>query len=373
MKLLSLAIWSLGILCTVFFIGQDQFNLLWPTISLSFLGYTLVVGKYTLSTREIWILGIGLRILLLPSFPLLSDDIYRYLWDGLTIVNGIGPYSFTPIECQNIIQRNDLLKAMNSASYNALYPTIPQFVFGVMSKISGGHIITFTLLLKGIFLITEAGILYFLFKILPLLNISSDKSALYFFNPLVIIEVMGNAHFEVLMTLPLLACIYYALKNKAGVAGILLGISTAAKLLPAMFVPIITLHFLRAKKGMTWAIILLFTLLILFTPVVLSLFFSTGFIESADLFFSKFEFNASIYFLFRWIGWQIYGYNAIAIIGPLLSIIGLCMILYISWKKGKKENKWIEGLLWIILIYLFTSTTVHPWYLVLTLRVSDVE
>jgi len=45
-----------------------------------------------------WILifGIFFRLIFISQNPVLSDDIYRYLWDGKVSAAGINPYQFAP-------------------------------------------------------------------------------------------------------------------------------------------------------------------------------------------------------------------------------------------------------------------------------------
>jgi len=87
--------------------------------------------------------------------------------------------------------------------------------------------------------------------------------------------------------------------------------------------------------------------------------------DSIDLYFRSFEFNASLYYIGRWWGYSKVGYNMIGSIGPMLAIISLLLILAKSLTIFKKPDS--KSLLAIIpllfLIYLIFSTTIHPWYL----------
>ena len=86
------------------------------------------------------------------------------------------------------------------------------------------------------------------------------------------------------------------------------------------------------------------------------------------MWFSTFEFNGSFYLLARAIGYKITGYNTIAFIGKITPIVVLVII--ISLAIFKKDNRF-ETLLFIMLLslscYLFTSSTVHPWYIAMLL------
>ncbi len=85
--------------------------------------------------------------------------------------------------------------------------------------------------------------------------------------------------------------------------------------------------------------------------------------KSLDLYFRSFEFNASLYYLFREIGTFIMGYNPIATIGPFLGLTSISLILFFSWSPRLKFSL-PERWLFVLTAYLLCATTVHPWYVV---------
>src|SRR5690606_9314166 len=86
--------------------------------------------------------------------------------------------------------------------------------------------------------------------------------------------------------------------------------------------------------------------------------------SSLDLYFRTFEFNASIYYLFRAIGTWWYGYNPIHFIGPLCTILmlSICVWLY-RIRKVSDIPRLMDSLILCGTVYLVFATTVHPWYL----------
>jgi hypothetical protein len=105
------------------------------------------------------------------------------------------------------------------------------------------------------------------------------------------------------------------------------------------------------------------TLIAFFLP-----FFSMAFVENysktVGLWFNNFEFNASIYYVLRAIGYAITGYNEIGFIGKILPLISILVILGFSvFKKNNSIPKLSTSILLVFTIYLFLSTTVHPWYI----------
>ncbi|WP_155800941.1 hypothetical protein [Pontibacter sp. BAB1700] len=86
--------------------------------------------------------------------------------------------------------------------------------------------------------------------------------------------------------------------------------------------------------------------------------------QSIDLYFQRFEFNASVYYLLRWLGYQLTGYNQIAVIGPLLSLATFIAILSMAAVKKLGSVRRLAGYMAAALtVYLLLATTVHPWYI----------
>jgi alpha-1,6-mannosyltransferase len=83
--------------------------------------------------------------------------------------------------------------------------------------------------------------------------------------------------------------------------------------------------------------------------------------KSLGLYFQSFEFNASLYYIFREVGFWVKGYNIIGSLGPWLSISSMTIIITISYFGPK----WMlpKAMLWVLFTYLICATTVHPWYI----------
>ena len=97
----------------------------------------------------------------------------------------------------------------------------------------------------------------------------------------------------------------------------------------------------------------------------------TGWVDSCRLWFQSFEFNASIYYLIRTIGFWVTGYNPIKWIGPsmgILTILLLAALWYLYYRK--KDLLWSTPMVYALTIYFLMSTTVHPWYIGTILALS---
>ncbi len=317
------------------------------------------------STRLIFGIGLVARLVLLLAFPALSDDIYRFIWDGRLTALGMNPYSFLP---SDII--GDSLSGLNSALYTELnsphyytiYPPVSQLVFW-LSTLLGEDVKVSSLIIKSIFILAEIFTFLGIVRLLQHLEKPSYLALIYWLNPLIIIEGVGNLHFETLMICFLVWSIYFLfVKKKIGLSAGFMALSIGSKLLPLIFLPYLffRLDMATKKKYFIWLTGLLG---LIFIPIVIGVQIA-NFGTSLDLYFQKFEFNASIYYLLRYIGKILSGYNLIYYIGPLLGLTTLYLILKKA-HKGSRVNlsNFLEFSFYSFTIYLLLATTIHPWYL----------
>lgn len=330
--------------------------------------------KKKVSFALMLLLGIFLRLMLIYPFPNLSDDIYRFLWDGRLMHDGIHPLSFTP---EQLIKQgvavgqnswyNQIYLQLNSPAYYTVYPPVSQLLFYISTLGESWSLETSARVMKLGLCLSELGLIVMIINLLEKLHMPKYLALTYFLCPLVIVELVGQMHYEGLMVLFLAAAISALYKSRNLLAGIMFGLSIGVKLLPLMFLPLV-LHFLYRKgKVISFCAGVTGTLAILFLPFLWSLDLS-NFLSSINLYFQKFEFNASIYYLLRGMGRWITGYNQIAVIGPLLSVLSLSGILWISLRKIEANiMTLIERMFYCFALYLFLTTTVHPWYLIMLL------
>jgi len=339
-------------------------------------------------------IAIILRLVFLGSIPNLSQDFYRFIWDGRMLVEGWNPYLYLPNDLMAsgtapIAEAQELFNGMGnlSASHYTNYPPINQLCFAFAGWFSGNNILGSVIVLRILIILADLGILYFGKKLLENLGLPIKNIWLYILNPFVIIELTGNLHFEAVMIFFLVWSLYLLQKGFWKWAAVLLAISVSVKLIPLLFLPLFFQWFINYKKSenkqFTFSIVkkgilklIAFYSIVFGTIIVLFLpFLSTEFIanyqETVSLWFQNFEFNASLYYIARWIGYKIVGWNLIATIGKITPIIVLIFVTGISLFRNNSDfKKIITALLFGLSFYFFTTTTVHPWYLATLLILS---
>jgi len=259
----------------------------------------------------------------------------------------------------------EIYNQLNSPNYFTIYPSFAQFIFWV-SAVLTENVLGATVVIRLFILFAEVGTFYYILKLQSHYKISSNNVLLYALNPLVIIELTGNLHFEAFMIFFLIAGIYYLIKNRLLLAAFFWSMAIASKLIPLMFLPLFITR-LNPQKLLKWYGLIAISSLILFLPL-LSEELVKGMTESINLYFQKFEFNASIYFIVREIGFWVNGFNIIESAGPWLAFATFSSILMYSFLSRKLQLT--DAMMWVLLIYLVLATTVHPWYITTLLALS---
>ncbi|QTD38853.1 mannosyltransferase [Polaribacter batillariae] len=400
-----------------YFLERTAFYMLlflWLSLFAAF--YFLVKNK-SISFATYVAIMLLFRIVFLFSIPNLSQDFYRFIWDGRMILNGFNPYLSLP---ETFIQQNltpvsntvELYRGMGelNGSHYTNYPPLNQLCFLIAALFASKSIFGSVIVLRSIIILADIGILYFGKKLLERLNLPIKNIFWYLLNPFIVIEITGNLHFESVMLFFFVWGLYKLHQQKWIWAAVLIACSVSVKLIPLLFLPLFfqwfvplfnfkkeensehklmsvrallnlkdllnedskpslsrTTQFLKLTAFYT---IILATTLLLFLP-----FYSSELIanysNSVGLWFRNFEFNASFYYIFREIGYLFRGYNEIAIIGKITPILTILVLIYISFfRKNNNLTQLITAMLFGLCFYYFTATTVHPWYLATPLILS---
>jgi len=325
--------------------------------------YLSIKGQAS-SFKMIIVAAVVARLLAVWYFPNLSDDIYRFVWDGRLWHLGIHPFTVLPTEVveSHPSLSQELFSELNSPNYYTIYPPIPQVIFWVSTffrTVEGSA--HFMQLIHVCF---DLGTIYFGYRLLQSMGLPKERLYLYALHPLIIIELITNLHHESIVIFFIVLMLYALKRELIWLAGAALAGGIAAKILPALFFPLI-FFYLKEKKRWVFLLSTAITSLLLFGPLLFDAEVLSNLAESANLYVKKFEFNASIYYLLRELGYLAYGYNMIHVIGPVLTISTLITIICIAivpLKKAISFKEMITLMMFSFMVYLFLSATVHPWY-----------
>jgi alpha-1,6-mannosyltransferase len=184
----------------------------------------------------ILLFGLLFRLALLPTQPTLSDDMFRYVWDGRVQANGLSPYRYPPGAPEVApLHAGDrtIWPHINRQDAVTIYPPGAQMAFAAIWRVVGDSLSGY----KAAFVLAEllGGVL--LLGLLRALNQPLERILIYLWSPLLVFEVAHAGHVDGLM-LPLLILAFYArVKERPWLLGLALGAATLIKLFPLLLVP----------------------------------------------------------------------------------------------------------------------------------------
>src|SRR5690606_33904073 len=233
---------------------------------------------YKIMQFEKWnfnfLLAVGLlfRLVLLLAEPNLSQDHFRFIWDGELIINGLNPYLHSPDQLMEsgvagIANKAELhggMSELNARNYSN-YPPVNQLFFALSALLGGGSLLGSLVAMRIFIILGDLGVLYFGRKLLQQMSRDHHMAFWYFLNPLVIIELTGNLHFEGLMLFFFVWSLYLISKNKWAIAAPVYALSIMVKLVPLMLLPMF-LKYLGIKKSLGFYLLVGLSGLLLLLP-----------------------------------------------------------------------------------------------------------
>lgn len=326
----------------------------------------------------LFVTGILFRLVFIVALPSLSQDFYRFIWDGELINHGINPYIYTPNQIviesvhlgENIAIPNqaELYQGMGelSAKHYSNYPPINQLIFAISIFLGFGSILGGVIWMRLFIILADVGTVLIGRKLLNYLGKKEHLIFFYFLNPLVVLELTGNLHFEGIMFFLFITGFYLITKNKLLSAAPIYAASIYLKLVPLLFLPIF-FKYLKFKKS-----ILFYALVVGCCAMYLLPFINENLLDNyqktIELWFSNFEFNASIYNLVKYVFvtfFEAKPWELITVYGSLVKIISVFIILSLAFiPKNNSPKQVLTSILFVLTAYYFLSATVHPWYIV---------
>jgi len=132
-----------------------------------------------------------LRLMFLFHPPQLSDDIYRYLWDGSNLLRGNNPYAAAPAAIHPPHALAAVHPRINHPEFVTIYPPAAQAIF------AGGAALGGTISgLKTFLMLLDMGLCALLVMLLRRLGMPVWRAALYAWNPLPVLEIAGSGHVD---------------------------------------------------------------------------------------------------------------------------------------------------------------------------------
>lgn len=139
----------------------------------------------------------------------LSDDIFRYLWDGLRLLAGRNPYALAPIAVSpDGGMPSGLLALINHPHLTTIYPPAAQLVFAAGASLKAG-----IAGLKALLVLFDLLTCILLMRLLRVLQRPTWTAVIYAWHPLPVLEIAASGHVDGAGLLFLLVAVYLLIRQ----------------------------------------------------------------------------------------------------------------------------------------------------------------
>ncbi|HEX6718347.1 MAG TPA: glycosyltransferase 87 family protein [Pyrinomonadaceae bacterium] len=216
----------------------------------------------TKDSRPLLLLGLifaavfRLSIIFYP--PYLSDDIYRYVWDGRVQATGINPYRYIPAD-QSLANLRDekIYPNINRRdTTHTIYPPVAEAVFLLITRFSES--VTW---MKAAMVGFEAIAVWAIVQLLSSFGFARQRVLIYAWHPLIVWEFAGSGHVDALAIAFIALALLARRKNKETATGLLLACATCVKLFPVVLFPA-----LYRRRSWKMPLAFLVTILLAYLP-----------------------------------------------------------------------------------------------------------
>jgi hypothetical protein len=140
----------------------------------------------------VFVVALAMRLAVLGVTPTLSDDIYRYVWDGIVVAHGGDPYAHAPADPALFhLRENAIHPFINHPDLRTIYPPFAQAGFALVAKLSPT-----VRAMKLWILLHDMALVAVLLWWLPRRGASPLAGIAYAWNPLVVCEYAGSGHHD---------------------------------------------------------------------------------------------------------------------------------------------------------------------------------
>jgi hypothetical protein len=284
-----------------------------------------------------------LRAMFLPTSPILSDDIFRYVWDGRVQHAGTNPYVYAPDDPRLANVKEEIPgihEGINNKEIPTIYPPLMQILFYAATSVS-----TSLIWMKAFFTLLDLALVFVLARLLAALGRPPLRALVYAWSPLPVVEIAASGHNDGAAVL-LLVLAFLTFEKRRGESSLLFAAGSGlAKLGGLALLPFFA-RFLKPRAP--WAAALLVVLVCL------------PYASAGGL-----AFRGLREYALRWRGNDSLFHLLFVLTGSLSSaklvsaVILTALALLLLWKKTPP----VRAAFWIFGAVLLFAPTVHPWYL----------
>ena len=287
-----------------------------------------------MSTGIVLATAMAVRAPLVGTPPLLSDDLWRYLFEGSAMLSGNNPFVSSPSELSHLAP--EWADKVNHPELTSIYPPAALLWFQVLAYLGSSTAA------QGATALADSATAALLAHSSNRRGIGSWPGIAWALHPLPVIESASNAHLEPLACLALVL----ALSQSERMQGAWLALAAGVKLLPLLLFPT-WLRSQPSRNNWQGAMAVLALLVAVSLPVLGA---GPGLFDSLGTYASHWSFNS--------LGMTVLQPIAGTYTRPMLLAIGaLGTMAVVAWRRDLPTVALGVGTL-----FLCTSPTAHPWY-----------
>ncbi len=198
----------------------------------------IVVRRGSMPRGGMWmvlVVAAAMRIITFTTPPLLSTDLYRYVWDGRVQRAGINPYRYVPDAPQLAVLRDQMVfPNINRASYaHTIYPPAAEAIFAAAAFLAPG-VYGMKAVMAG-FDVLSIGCIA---ALLRLTDRNPTELLIYAWLPLPVWEFAGSGHIDAAATGLMALALLLSVLGQPALLGITLAAATLTKFLPGAVLPV---------------------------------------------------------------------------------------------------------------------------------------
>lgn len=280
----------------------------------------------------------------------LSDDVYRYVWEGKLVVNGINPFLHSPREMsETALVDSTIYPNINHPDLPTIYPPLSQILFAAAYKIGGDSIIGFKILAMIFELLSIVSILLLVREF----RLPRWSALIYLFSPMIVIEFIFSNHLDI-FGLPFLILSIVALnRREAWLAGGMLALAVVIKLMALIFVPVFILYFAGRRR---WQFLTAFAAVCFLSYLPFTITAGTDVFGSLWTYLGNWQYNASTFMLLA----KVFNAPSARIICLALLTASSATILF----SPRLRTEPIRQMFYLFGAYLILTPSLFPWYMI---------
>lgn len=284
-------------------------------------------------------------------FPILEDDFYRYLWDGMVLVEHGSPYGVAPSEffSSELISEpfEDILSGINHPDIATVYGPVLSWIFALCYLVAPGELWP----LKIVLVSADMVIIGLLVSLLKVYRLGYTPLILYAWNPLLLKESIITAHPDVLGVMFMILALLFSYQHKYFWAAIAIALAVGSKIFAVLLVP-----FVLGINWRAWAIFVATCSVVAWPFGIVQAWLPEGLSAMAN----DWLFNAPLYAILQpWLSFS----TAKAILYSVFVLVWLA--IYLAAKKSASTLMLapVRGDL-LFGVFLLCVPVLNPWYLV---------